>query len=80
VTTSTGDSSAVSTGSASSAAAIACANPAPVKCSARRAFALSTNPADTPCPVSIPTRCAARSVGTFPNAVNTTAAVFSTGP
>ena len=41
VTTSTGDLSAVSTGSAISAAAIASANPAPVSCSASRALARS---------------------------------------
>jgi hypothetical protein len=80
VTTSTGDSSAVRTGSASNAASRASSNPAAVSCSASLALARSTNPADTSCPVSIPTRCAARSVGTFPNAVNATAAVFSTGP
>jgi hypothetical protein len=80
VTTSTGVSSAVRTGSAINAARIAASNPAAVNCSARRAFARSTNPADTACPVNIPARVAARSVGTFPNAVNAIAAVFSTGP
>ena len=51
-----------------------------MSCSASLALARSTNPADTCCPVSIPTSCAARSVGTLPKAVNATAAVFSTGP
>jgi hypothetical protein len=41
---------------------------------------LSTNPADTLWPVSIPTRCAACSSGPFPNAVRASAAVFSAGP
>ena len=80
LTTSTGDSSAVSTGSASNAAFIASTNPAWVNACASRALARSTNPADTRCPNSIATRVAARSVGTFPKLVNATAAAFSTGP
>ena len=45
-----------------------------------RPLALSMNPADTGIPGSMPIRCAARSAGTFPCAVSSTAAVLTTGP
>src|SRR5439155_4016541 len=80
VTTCTGDSSAVRTGSASRAASIASPNPASVSFAASRVLARSTNPADTSWPYRILIRWDARSVGTFPNAVTATAAVFKTGP
>ena len=62
----TGVSSAASTSSAASAASIASSNPAFPSCAATRAAALSTHPAETGMPSSMPMTCAARSGGTFP--------------
>ncbi len=62
----TGVSSAASTPSAASAASIAASNPAFPSCAATRAAALSTHPAETGMPSSMPMTCAARSGGTFP--------------
>ena len=76
----TGVSSAASTPSAVSAAIIASSNPPPASCADTRAAALSTHPAETGTPSSMPMTCAARSAGTFPYAVISTAAAFSTGP
>ena len=41
---------------------------------------MSTNPAETGTPSSVPIRCADRSAGTFPKAASKIAAAFSTGP
>ena len=76
----TGVSSAASAFSAASAASIAAASPALPSCAASRPLALSTQPGETGTPSSMAMTCAARSGGTFPYAVSTTAAVFSTGP
>ena len=76
----TGVSSAASAFSPASAASIAASNPAFPSCAARRALALSTQPGETGTPSSMAMTCAARSGGTFPYAVSTTAAAFSTGP
>ena len=80
VTTFTGVSSAPSAGSAASAARIASSNPACRSRSSSRLLALSVNPAETGMPVSMPIRSAARSAGTFPYPVSSSAAVFSPGP
>ena len=66
--------------SPASAASIAAPNPAFPSCAASRALALSTQPGETGTPSSMAMTCAARSGGTFPYAVSTTAAAFSTGP
>ena len=76
----TGVSSAASVFSAASAASIASSNPAFPSRADSREPALSTHPAETCVPSSIPISCAARSGGTFPKAVSSTAAAFSTGP
>ena len=76
----TGVSSAASAFSPASAASIAASNPAFPSCAASRALALSTQPGETGTPISMAMTCAARSGGTFPYAVSTTAAAFSTGP
>ena len=76
----TGVSSAASAFSPASAASIAASNPAFPSCAARRPLALSTQPGETGTPSSMAITCAARSGGTFPYAVSTTAAAFSTGP
>jgi hypothetical protein len=62
----TGVSSAASTFPAASAAIIASSNPAFPSCADVRAAALSTQPAETGTPSSMPATCAARSDGTFP--------------
>ena len=76
----TGVSSAASASWPASAASIASSNPALPSCAASRALALSTQPAETGTPSSMAITCAARSGGTFPYAVSTTAAAFSTAP
>jgi hypothetical protein len=76
----TGVSSAASAFSPASAASIAASNPAFPSCAASRPLALSTQPGETGTPSSMAMTCAARSGGTFPYAVSTTAAAFSTGP
>ena len=76
----TGVSSAASAFSPASAASTASSNPAFPSCAARRPLALSTQPGETGTPSSMAMTCAARSGGTFPYAVSTTAAAFSTGP
>ena len=76
----TGVSSAASAFSPASAASIAASNPAFPSCAARRPLALSTQPGETGTPSSMAMTCAARSGGTFPYAVSTTAAAFSTAP
>jgi hypothetical protein len=76
----TGVSSAASTFSPASAASIASPNPAFPSCAASRALALSTQPGETATPSSMAMTCAVRSGGTFPCAVSTTAAAFSTAP
>ena len=76
----TGVSSAASASWAASAARIASSNPALPSCAASRALALSTQPGETGTPSSMAITCAARSGGTFPYAVSTTAAAFSTAP
>jgi hypothetical protein len=80
VTTLTGVSSAPSAGSAASAACIASSNPASWSLPSSRELALSTNPGETGTPVSMPIRSAARSAGTFPYPVSSSAAVFTPGP
>lgn len=62
------------------AASIAASNPALPSCAVSRPLALSTQPAETGTPSGMPITCAARSGGTFPYPVSTTAAAFSTGP
>ena len=76
----TGVSSAASALSPASAAIIASSNPAVPSRASIRAEALSTQPAETGIPSSMPMTCAARSAGTFPYADSSTAAAFSTGP
>jgi hypothetical protein len=80
VSTLTGVSSAPSAGSAASAARIASSNPASWSLTSSRLAALSTNPADTGMPSSMPIRCAVRSAGTFPYPASSTAAVLIPGP
>jgi hypothetical protein len=76
----TGVSSAASTGWPASAASIASSSPAFPSAADSRALALSTQPAETGAPSSMPMTCAARSGGTFPYAVSRTAAAFRPGP
>ena len=76
----TGVSSAASAFSPASAASIAASNPAFPSCADSRELALSTNPAETSVPKSMPVTRAARSGGTFPKEVSSTAAAFSTAP
>ena len=76
----TGVSSAASTSSAASAAIIASSNPAALSRAFTRATALSTQPAETSVPSSMPMSCADRSAGTFPQHDSKTAAAFRTGP
>ena len=76
----TGVSSAASAFSPASAASMASSRPAVPSCAASRALALSTQPGETGTPSSMAMTCAARSGGTFPYAVSTTAAAVSTAP
>ena len=76
----TGVSSAASTFSEARAASIASSDPAAPSRADSRADALSAHPAEAGTPSSMPITRAARSGGTFPQAVSTTAAAFSTGP
>ena len=62
----TGVSSAASTSCPAGAASIASSNPAPLSCAFTRVAALSTKPAETGTPSSMPMTRAARSGGTFP--------------
>jgi len=62
----TGVSSAASTFSPVSAAIIASSNPPLASCGDIRAAALSTHPAETGTPSSMPITSAVRSGGTFP--------------
>ena len=80
VSTLTGVSSAPSAGSAASAACIAVIEPGLLQPVTSRALALSTNPAETGTPSSMPIRFAVRSAGTFPYPVSSTAAALTPGP
>ena len=80
VSTLTGVSSAPSTGSSARAACIASSNAAAWSFSSSRALARSTKPGETGTPSSIAIRRAARSDGTFPYPLSSTAAALIPAP
>ena len=80
VSTLTGVSSAPSTGSSARAACIASSNAAAWSFSSSRALARSTKPGETGMPSSIAIRRAARSDGTFPYPLSSTAAALIPAP